>query len=50
MERSPGLIGTAGVPLMRQVNISCLAELIPNLHKNFKEIFARLGEGYYTFN
>jgi len=29
MERAPGCIGTAGVPLVRQANISCLAELTP---------------------
>jgi len=27
MERAPGFIGTAGVPLVRQANISRLAEL-----------------------
>jgi hypothetical protein len=27
MEWAPGFIGTAGVPLVRQANISCLAEL-----------------------
>jgi len=30
MERAPGFIGTAGVPLVRQANISCLAELTPH--------------------
>jgi len=29
MERAPGCIGTAGVPLVRQANISYLAELTP---------------------
>jgi len=29
MERAPGFIGTAGVPLVWQANISCLAEFIP---------------------
>jgi len=27
MERAPGFIGTAGVPLVRQANISYLSEL-----------------------
>jgi hypothetical protein len=30
MERAPGFIGTAGVPLVRQANISLLAELTPH--------------------
>ncbi len=28
MERTPGFIGTAGVPLVRQANITYTAELI----------------------
>jgi hypothetical protein len=29
MERAPGFIGTAGVPLVRQANISFMAEFVP---------------------
>jgi len=31
MERTPGRIGTAGVPLVHQANISSLAEFDPAL-------------------
>jgi len=31
MERAPGFIGTAGVPLVRQVNISYSAEFTPTV-------------------
>jgi len=41
-ERAPGLIGIAGVPLVRQVNVSLWAEFIHRICKNLNKIFACL--------
>lgn len=39
MERIPGFIGTAGMPLVRQANISHMPELIPaNMSRLSKRI------------
>jgi hypothetical protein len=47
MERAPGFIGTAGVPLVRQANISCLAEIIPRSHTSILGVEWRRGITYY---
>ena len=43
MERAPSFIGTVGVPLVRQANISYLSELIPSPVTKGRGIY-RLGK------
>ena len=46
MEQTPGFIGTAGVPLVRQANISLLAEFTP--HPEIIIIKQTLGVGLFS--
>jgi hypothetical protein len=39
MEQAPGFIGTAGVPLVRQANISYMSEFIPTSMLKFLKKF-----------